>query len=70
MTPAYIDKKGKSPNGFYYAEVVSEQDYHDGGPHAHSYRAFAKTQDFAVHACEYWCHENGYAVVPSEEITG
>ena len=65
---AYIDSKGKSPNGMFYAEVVSEQDYHDGGPHAHSYRAFAKTQEAARHDCEFWCHKHGYTEASVDEV--
>jgi hypothetical protein len=66
---AYIDSKGKSSNGMFYAEVVTEQDYHDGGPFAHSYRSFGKTQDDACHDCEFWCHKNGLSVASVDEVT-
>jgi hypothetical protein len=68
MMKAYIKAKGKSPNGMYFADVVSEQDYHDGGQSAHSYRAWAASQDAAMHDCEFWCHKQGMSVVPSSAI--
>lgn len=66
---AYIATKGKSPNGYFYAEVVSEQDYHERGAHAHSYRSFRKSQKAAVHDCEDWCHMNGYTVTTADEVS-
>ena len=65
---AYIKAKGKSPNGMYYADVVSEQDYHDGGQFAHSYRSWAWSQDDAIHNCEFWCHKHDMTVVPANCI--
>jgi hypothetical protein len=65
---AYIDSMGKSPNGMFYAQVVTEQDYHDGGPNAHSYRGFGKTQEAAQHDCEFWCHKNGCTVASVDEV--
>lgn len=67
---AYIDNKGKSPSGLFFAEVVTEQDYHDRGPHAHSYRGFGKTQEDATHDCEFWVHKNGYELATVDGVAG
>jgi hypothetical protein len=65
---AYIDNKGKSPNGMFYSEVVTEQDYHDGGPHAHSHRAFGRTQEDAQDSCELWIKKNGCELADVEQV--
>jgi len=51
------------------ADVVTEQDYHQRGPHAHSYR----TEPYALPTtarmqAEDWATRNGYTLVTSEQI--
>jgi hypothetical protein len=51
------------------ADVVSEQDYHQRGPMAHSFRTGPRELPTnARKEAEDWAHQNGYLVVPVEEI--
>lgn len=65
---AYITHKGKGRDGLYYAEVVTEQDYHEGGPFAHSYKGSGPNPDDAQRACEYWCRRNACVIVSVNEV--
>lgn len=47
------------------ARVVSEQDYHERGPHACSYETPAQQRpDTAYRIAARWAQRNGYTVVP------
>ena len=51
------------------ADVVTEQDYHQRGPHAHSYCTEPKARpDIARRDAEAWAGRNGYRIVPVECI--
>ena len=51
------------------ADVVTEQDYHQRGPHAHSHRTDACVlPTTARKLAEDWCDKHGYRVVTAEQI--
>jgi hypothetical protein len=64
---AYIDVKQAKAG--YYAEVVDEQDYKEGGPFAHSYRTpTMKDSGKARDSAKEWAEERGLRIVASDEI--
>jgi hypothetical protein len=70
---AYIDTKSttRTTTGVlhYYAELVDEYDYHDGGPFAHSHRtALFTTEAGASEAARRWGEKHGYTIVDAREI--
>lgn len=66
-----VEATGKVVNGnpYFMAEVVSEQDYYECGPFAHSHRTepFLSEQG-ARNAAMQWASKNGYTIVNVEEI--
>jgi len=64
---AYIDvqpiKRG------YFAQVVSTQDYHEGGPHAHSHETdIWETKAQAKTAAKVWAEKYGYTITTADEV--
>lgn len=61
---AYIKTHYEGGRGFFCC-VVSEQDYHERGPHSHSHRTQISTQETAVQAQAWalsWAEKNGYTI--------
>jgi len=65
---AYIDIN-KDRNKF-VSFVVSEQDYHEGGPHAHSFRFVGDSLKEAELSAEAWAERNGYTIATVDEVAG
>lgn len=64
---AYIDTK-RNTKGF-YAEIVTEQDYHEGGPFAHSHRTDTyPTRRKAEHAAKSWAGQHHYTLTTVNEV--
>ena len=54
-----VDRHADGRPGGYVAEVVSSQDYHDGGPFARSHKTDPYTErQFAYTAAEAWAKKN------------
>jgi hypothetical protein len=69
---AYIDTHYAAGRGF-YCDVVTEQDYHDGGPHARSHRTEVSSADTAAEAegwASEWAKRNGYEVTNCDAVAG
>lgn len=67
---AYIGTHYAGGRGF-YADVVSEQDYHDGGPFARSHRteiSHAETGAEAEGWAREWAAKHGYTVASVDEV--
>lgn len=55
--------------GGFIADVISEQDFHERGPFAHSYRtAICARQDQAEADAKEWAEENGYYIYHVDDI--
>lgn len=51
------------------ADVVTEQDYHNGGPHAHSFRTGPHADvNTARDMAKEWAEENGFRVYSADEV--
>ena len=67
---AYIHTRYEGGRGF-YADVVSEQDYHDGGYAARSHRTQVSRAETAAEAegwARDWAAKHGYTIVPLDEV--
>lgn len=68
MMKAYVSTEKHGVRAW-TADVVTEQDYHERGPHAHSFRTPAHPLPTTARAeAEAWASRNGYRVVPVESI--
>ena len=64
----YLTAK-RTARGCYYGMVVSEQDYHERGPHACSHATPTKrSRDEALAAAREWAEEHGYSIYSVDEI--
>ncbi len=65
---AYIDIQASRGIGF-IAEVVTEQDYHEGGPFAHSYRSLlCEERETAERMAQRWASRNGCVITSVDEV--
>jgi hypothetical protein len=65
---AYIDTHYEGGRGF-YCDVVSEQDYHEGGPLARSHRTEMRdAASTAEHEAKQWAQRHGYTVASVDEV--
>jgi hypothetical protein len=68
MMKAYVSTEKHGVRAW-TADVVSEQDYHQRGPHARSHRTEPHAlPTTARKAAEDWADRNGYRIVPVECI--
>jgi hypothetical protein len=64
----YISVKPRSW-GEYCADVVTDKDYHEGGPHAYTYRSpDCMTPDEAESDAASWAAQNGYTVTSVDDV--
>ena len=65
----YIETRLPATGKKHYGCVVSEQDYHERGPHSYSHKtAEFKTRAEAAAAAREWADEHGYSIYSVDEI--
>ena len=65
---AYIDVDAARGIGF-FADVVSEQDYHEGGPFARSHRTpVCAERGTAEDKAREWAAKHGYTIATVDEV--
>jgi pantothenate kinase len=69
MPICYIDTPTKDAANWWTARVVTDQDYHERGPHAHSHQSIPlPTRGAAERECHQWAEAHGYTVVTASEV--
>lgn len=63
---AYCDEN--MDNDRFVVLVVTEQDYHERGPHAYSFRATSDSLGKAREHANAWAKRNGYTMATVDEV--